>query len=98
MDRLTALKRLKAHEAELRSMGVLGLSLFGSVARDEAGPESDVDLVARVDRERVRTLFDLGGVVDHVERMLDRRVDLLTEPVAKPRLAAEVERDRVRVF
>lgn len=79
-------------------MGVLGLSLFGSVARDEAGPESDVDLLASVDRERVRTLFDLGGVVDHVERVLDRRVDLLTEPVTKPRLAAEVERDRVRVF
>ena len=79
-------------------MGVIGLSLFGSVARGEAGPQSDVDLVAHIDHDRVRTLFDLGGVADHVERLLKARVDLLTEPITKPRLAAEVERDRARVF
>lgn len=98
MDRSTALKRLKAHEAELRAMGVTALSLFGSVARDEAGPESDVDLVARIDRERIRTLFDLGGLADHVEQVLKARVDMVTEPIEKPRLAAEVKRDRVHVF
>ena len=98
MNRKTALSRLKAHEAELRALGVVGLSLFGSVARDEAGPDSDVDLLARIDRERIRTLFDLGGLADHVERVLESRVDLVTEPIEKRRLAAEVERDRVHVF
>jgi uncharacterized protein len=98
VDRSTVIERLKAHEAELRAMGVTALSLFGSVARDEAGPDSDVDLLARIDRERIRTLYDLGGLADHVEQVLKTRVDILTEPIEKPRLAAEVERDRVHVF
>ena len=37
MDRDTALSRLKAHETELRAMGVIGLSIFGSVARGDSG-------------------------------------------------------------
>lgn len=41
---------LRAHEAELRAAGVKRLSLFGSVARGDAGPDSDVDLVAELDR------------------------------------------------
>lgn len=44
MNRDTAIARLKEHEAELRRLGVQSLYVFGSTARDEAGPESDVDL------------------------------------------------------
>ncbi len=46
MDRDTVIARLRAHEQELKSAGVLSLRLFGSVARDEVGPDSDVDLMA----------------------------------------------------
>ena len=42
MDRDAVLERLRAHEAELKAMGLARVSLFGSVARGEAGPESDV--------------------------------------------------------
>lgn len=62
VDRADAIARLKAHEAELRAMGVTGLSLFGSVARGEARPGSDVDVVARLDDETVRTLLDQARV------------------------------------
>ena len=41
---------LRAHEAELRAAGIHRLSLFGSVARGDAGPDSDVDLAAELDR------------------------------------------------
>ena len=44
MDREAAILRLKAHEAELRRLGVQRLWLFGSTARGDARPESDVDL------------------------------------------------------
>ena len=44
MDRDTAISRLKAHEAELRRLGVQHLWLFGSTARGDARPDSDVDL------------------------------------------------------
>ena len=42
------LRVLRAHEAELRAMGIERLDLFGSFARDEAGPDSDVDLLVRM--------------------------------------------------
>ena len=48
MDRQRIITRLRAHEAELRRAGVLSLSLFGSAARDDAGPASDVDLAVRL--------------------------------------------------
>ena len=44
MERETAVERLRQHEAELRRLGVERLFLFGSTARGEAGPDSDVDL------------------------------------------------------
>ena len=46
MDRSKVLAGLRAHEPELRAAGILRLSLFGSVARNEAGVQSDVDLLA----------------------------------------------------
>ena len=44
MKRATAIAALKAHEAELKRLGVQHLYLFGSTACGEAGEESDVDL------------------------------------------------------
>lgn len=44
MDRTEAVARLKAHEAELRQLGVQHLYMFGSTARGDAREDSDVDL------------------------------------------------------
>jgi predicted nucleotidyltransferase len=44
MNRDVVIEKLKALEPRLRNLGVGGLYLFGSVARDEAGPASDIDL------------------------------------------------------
>ena len=44
MERDQAIARLREHEAELKKLGVESLYLFGSTARDEAGPDSDIDL------------------------------------------------------
>lgn len=98
MDRKAILRRLRAHEPELRAMGVTRLSLFGSVARNEAGPGSDVDLAAELDHERRIGLFDYAVIAERLEEMLQSKVDLLTEPARKPRMQAEIDRDRVHVF
>ena len=46
MNRATALKNLSAHKAQIvRRFGVASLALFGSTARDDAKPDSDIDLV-----------------------------------------------------
>jgi predicted nucleotidyltransferase len=70
-------QKLRAERDQLRAkFGVKSLALFGSVARDEAGPGSDVDLL--VEFARPITLFDLVAVQQYLERCLGvPRVDLV---------------------
>ena len=48
-ERERVLALLRAKEGELRALGVRRLRLFGSIARGEAGPGSDVDLLAEIE-------------------------------------------------
>jgi len=89
---------LRAHETKLRSAGVRTLSLFGSVARGEAGPDSDIDLVAEFDPSAKMDLIRLVGLEFELGELLGRNVQIVPEPIRKPRLRANVERDRVRAF
>ena len=98
MDRDAVLERLRAHEAELKAMGVKRLSLFGSVARGEAGPGSDVDLAAELDHGRPFGLFEFAGLQERLGQLLGARVDLVSEPIRKERFRARVDEDRVHVF
>ncbi len=98
LSRDAVVERLRAHETELKDMGVERLSLFGSVARGEAGAGSDVDLAAELDRNRKIDLFHYGAIAERLEALLGVKVDLLTEPARKPRMQAEIDRDRVNVF
>jgi uncharacterized protein len=63
---------LAGHCEELRALGVRTLSLFGSVARGEARPDSDVDLLVEFD--------EVPGFVGYV-RLRDRLADILGRPV-----------------
>lgn len=68
--------------------GAHNVRVFGSVARGEARPESDVDFL--VDMEPGRTLFDMGGLLMELRDLLGLQVDVVTEHGLKPRI-----RDRV---
>ena len=57
--------------------GARNVRVFGSVARGEAGPESDIDLL--VDMEPGRSLLDLGGLWSDLNELLGRNVDIVTE-------------------
>ena len=98
MERDTVLERLRAHEAELKAMGVARLSLFGSVARGEAGPESDVDLAVELDHGRGIDLLDFARINLRLNDMLGAKVDLISEPARRPDFQADIERDRVNAF
>jgi uncharacterized protein len=99
MDRAEITERLRANEAVLRAMGVTSLSLFGSVARGEAGPESDVDVAVTLDRSRPMGLFALGGIHERLRDMLGGAcIDVAPEPAQKARFQAEIDRDRVLVW
>jgi len=59
--------------------GINYLGLFGSVARGEETPESDVDLLVKFDKKRKVGLFDLAEIQGEFERRLGRKVDLVTK-------------------
>jgi predicted nucleotidyltransferase len=98
MDRQSAIDRLRSHEGDLRALGVTACSLFGSVARGEAGPGSDVDVAVLLDETRRLSLFDLAEVNHRLEAMLGTKVDVVSEAGLRPRFRARVDQDRVRVF
>jgi hypothetical protein len=93
-DELLALLRLHLDEMT-RRFGVRSLSLFGSHARDTAGPDSDVDLL--VEFEGAPTFRRYMGLVLYLEEQLGRHVDLSTPEALKPRVRPYVERDLIRV-
>lgn len=57
--------------------GAYNVRIFGSAARGEAGPESDVDVL--VELEEGRSLFDLGGLLMDLQDLLGCEVDVVTE-------------------
>jgi hypothetical protein len=101
-DRNAILASLRAHESELRRAGVLSLSLFGSAARGDAGPKSDIDIVVRLSEDFAEGGFEyLGRLEDLRERLgqiVGREVDIVTEPIRKDRLRRNVEEDRLLAF
>ena len=94
MTRSEVLDLLAEHRDELASMGVKSLSLFGSVARDEAGPDSDVDLL--VDIRRPMGFFEYYGIKQYLEKLLGRPVDLVTQQALKHQLRDQILREAVR--
>lgn len=55
---------------------IVEFSLFGSVLRDDFGPDSDIDVLVTFDREARWTLFDLVHMQDELEALFGRKVDL----------------------
>jgi len=98
VTRAEALDRLRAGETALRAMGIERLSLFGSTARDEAGPRSDVDVAATLRRDMKIGLVEYVDLNDQLTSILGTAVDFVSEPARRPRLQAEIDRDRVHVF
>jgi hypothetical protein len=95
-ERERVLEILRGHESELRARGVNRLMLFGSTARGDVEPGSDVDLLIEVDAASRFGLFaflenDLAG-------LLGRPVDLAFPDAMRPRLRTAVLREAVEVF
>lgn len=100
MTREEAFVRLRAHEAELKAMGADTMYLFGSVARDEAAAESDVDVAFDVDAQAHPrfSLFDVIGLKHRLEAIMGTKVDLAQRAAMRPRFAARVSADLRQVW
>jgi uncharacterized protein len=98
MNRETVITALRAHESELRAAGVVRLSLFGSTARGEARPDSDIDLLAAFDDARPLSLLDVIRIENQISDLLGHAVDLIEEGTLKPRVRQSVDREAMRAF
>lgn len=76
-----------------RGHGARNVRVFGSAARGDARPDSDVDLL--VDLDSGRSLLDLGGLLVDLEALLGRSVDLVTERGLRERIRDRVLREAV---
>jgi predicted nucleotidyltransferase len=88
---------LRAHEPTLKAVGVVHLSLFGSTARGDRRPDSDVDLLAAFDRTRRISLLDVAGIEIQLSDLLGQPVDLIEEGTLKPRVRRTVEYSGPRI-
>jgi hypothetical protein len=95
MRRNEILRILSEHRSETGRFGVKSLTLFGSVAREEASSQSDVDILVEFDSP---PSFDCYmGLKFYLEDLLRVRVDLVTPRALKPRVRPYVEQEAVYV-
>jgi uncharacterized protein len=101
MERHQVIAALKAHEQELRSAGVLSVSLFGSVARGESSAH-DVDVAVRLGENfsapGLHYFSRLSELEGRLSGILGCKVDVVEEPVRKVRFQTEIDRDRTLAF
>ena len=97
MKRAEVLRILHENRGELaEKYGVKSLALFGSIARDEARPGSDADLLVEFDRPV--GLFAFIGLQQFLETLLGCKVDLGTPRSLKPRLKDSVLQEAIYIF
>lgn len=96
MKRDEVLAIVAAHRQQLQAMGVKSLELFGSVARDEAGPNSDVDFLVEFDHPV--GLFDFSRVRLYLEDVLGCSVDMGTQDALREHLRKPVLKDVIRAL
>jgi predicted nucleotidyltransferase len=100
MDRDQVIATLRQHRTALEQRGVLHAALFGSLARGEAGPDSDIDILIDIDPETSKTLsvFGLVGLQRYIGGFFDRRVDLVERDGLKPHYARSILEDACYAF
>ncbi len=94
MTRDETLAILESHREEIKSLRVKSLSIFGSVARDEAGPDSDVDVL--VEFNRPAGLFAVVRLQRYLESILGTKVDLATPGALRPHMREHILKEAIR--
>jgi predicted nucleotidyltransferase len=94
MTRAELLAQLSVLKPELDKLGIASLRVFGSYARDEARPDSDIDLL--VEFHTTPGLFEFMRVKRRLEDLLGKRVDLATDAALHRGMRTEILREAVR--
>jgi uncharacterized protein len=92
------LARLKENEAALRARGVVHAALFGSRARGDNRPGSDIDIMIEFDPNAHIGVFDYVGLKDYIAEILDSRVDVVSRDGLKPYVRPAATADAIYAF
>ena len=98
MDRQAILDGLRKHEAALRARGVSHAALFGSRARGDNRPDSDIDIMVEIAPEADIGVFQYVGIVQYLEEMFPATVDVANRAAMKSLVRPNAERDAVYAF
>ena len=98
MQRQLVIDRLNGNKQRPKALGLAHLSLFGSTARGEAHASSDIDLAVTLDESAGIDLFRFAAISDKIARLLGAPIDMIIEPARNPRMQAQIDRDRLRVY
>jgi predicted nucleotidyltransferase len=98
VNRDEILARLRAHEQELRALGVQEIALFGSVARGDDTPQSDVDLLVSITPEAELSLLGMVRIERRLRELAGRDVDLVEREMLRAPVMEEIAQETVRAF
>lgn len=86
---MNAVETLEAHAAELRELGARRIGVFGSRARGEGRPDSDVDVFVELDDSK-RTFHGFNDLYEFLEELFKTKVDLVTDKALSERWAKRI--------
>ena len=92
------LARLRENEMALRARGVTHAALFGSRARGDNRPDSDIDIMIEFDPAARVTVFNYAGLKDYIASLFDGQVDVVNREGLKPYVRPTVTTDAIYAF
>ena len=97
-NRQEIIDRLRQNEAALRARGVSHAALFGSRARGDNRPDSDIDIMIEVDPAAGIGVYEYVALKDYIAALFDRPVDVVSRDGLKPYVKPAVTTDAIYAF
>jgi uncharacterized protein len=93
-----AIAILRQNAEALRARGVSHAALFGSVARGDAGPDSDVDILIELAPDAALDVFKYAGLKQYIAGLFPGPVDVVDRDALKPMLRSPVTKETIYAF
>lgn len=72
--------------------------LFGSAAREELLPESDIDILVELDQSKLIGMIEYIKIIEALENLLERKVDLVTTDGLSPHIQPSIDREKLLIY